>query len=104
MSLQLVNIQEFVERGVCRAAEQSRLGEFAQRGWARSGELIVDPPIVDPSPVTVTTYQQRKVRRKLVQLTTALELELILFRQKAMLVLKCQIELQKKLLLASWSC
>lgn len=86
--------------GICgTGSSQSRrtkpFGGVRQRGWAGSGELIVNPPIVDPSPVTVTTYQQRKVRSKLVQLTTALELELILFRQKTMLVLKCQIELQK---------
>jgi hypothetical protein len=40
--------------GSSQSSRAKPFGGVRQRGWAGSGELIVDPPIVDPSPVTVT--------------------------------------------------
>jgi hypothetical protein len=53
---QLVNVEELARRGVRRA--KLFVGVRRSGCASGSGELIVDPSIVNPSPVTVFNKQQ----------------------------------------------
>lgn len=59
ISCQLVNVEELARWGVRRA--KPFVGVRRSGCAAGSGELIVDPPIVHPTPVTVFNKQQSRI-------------------------------------------